>query len=88
MPFVAIKILFFCEDFPETSFASDINLPRARRRPDFAKLRRGQPSVFFTPRPGAPKRSDGGLVLEKAFKPYSILDGEDSPKRTQQTPSH
>jgi len=34
------------------------------RRPDFARLRRGQPSVFFTPRPGAPKRSDGGLVPE------------------------
>src|SRR6201993_4905373 len=29
-----------------------------------ARLRRGQPSVFFTPRTGAPKRSDGGLVLE------------------------
>jgi hypothetical protein len=26
-------------------------------------LRRGQPWVFFTPRQGAPKRSDGGLVL-------------------------
>jgi hypothetical protein len=38
--------------------------PCARRRPDFARLRRGQPSVFFTPRSGAPKRSDGGLVLE------------------------
>jgi hypothetical protein len=26
-------------------------------------LRRGQPAVFFTPRQGAPKRSDGGVVL-------------------------
>ena len=35
-----------------------------RRRPDFARLRRGQPSVFFTSRPGAPKRSDGSVGPE------------------------
>ena len=34
-----------------------------KSRPDFARLRRGQPILYFTPRPGAPKRSDGGLVL-------------------------
>src|SRR6516162_1945748 len=43
--------------------------PRARRRPDFARPRRGQPSLYFTPPPGAPKRSDGGLLLEKLSSP-------------------
>ena len=48
----------------------------ARRRPDFARLRRGQPSGFFTTRPGAPKRSDGGLVLEKLSNPIqSWMEG-------------
>ena len=37
--------------------------PQPNARPDFARLRRGQPILYFTPRPGAPKRSDGGLVL-------------------------
>src|SRR5262249_58765594 len=31
--------------------------------PTSQSLRRGQPSVFFTPRQGVPKRSDGGVVL-------------------------
>ena len=40
------------------------NRPRTRPRPDFARLCRGNPLVFFTTRPGAPKRSDGGLELD------------------------
>jgi hypothetical protein len=39
-------------------------------------------SVFFTPRPGAPKRSDGGLVLEKAIKPHSVLDNGNEREKT------
>jgi len=52
----SMKILFSCEDFSEKSFASLIN--RARARPDFAR-----PTSRPTPRQGAPKRSDGGVVL-------------------------
>jgi hypothetical protein len=42
-----------------------------RPPPDFARLRRGIPLVFFTTRSGAPKRSDGGLELEL------VLEGDD-----------
>jgi hypothetical protein len=52
------------------SFASVV----IRRRPDFARLRRGQPSVFFTSRPGAPKRSDGGLVPESYQITIQLLE--------------
>jgi hypothetical protein len=52
----SMKILFSCEHFSEKSFASLIN--RARARPDFAG-----PTSRPTPRQGAPKRSDGGVVL-------------------------
>ena len=44
---------------------------RARARPDFARpTSRPKPRCFFTPGQGAPKRSDGGvvLVLERAAK--------------------
>jgi hypothetical protein len=39
-------------------------LLRGRRNLEASEiLAHGQPSLYFTPRPGAPKRSDGGLVL-------------------------
>ena len=58
----SMKILFSCEDFSQKSFASLIN--RARARPDFARpTSRPTPRCFFTPGQGAPKSSDGGVVL-------------------------
>src|SRR5215831_4948153 len=79
-PFVSsalqsMKILFSCEDFSQKSFASLIN--RARARPDFARpTSRPTPRCFFTPGQGAPKRSDGGVVLvlgELSSPTYSVF---------------
>src|SRR5215813_6492952 len=73
-----MKILFSCEDFSEKSFASLIN--RARARPDSAR-----PTSRQTPRQGAPKRSDGGVVLvlgSYQALPIQSLDGGHTAKRT------